>query len=116
MTKKEPTREEIGLREALGRIRKGCEPGHTNREFSWGLLASQCEIDKSEAFGLVIRLHPWAQSYTVGEEKKVLDHRGPHEYDMAAKRCMIQAIEHLLRVYEGRLKELSKPVLAGVTG
>ena len=114
--KKEPTRDEIGLREALVRIRKGCEPGHTNREFSWGLLASQCEIDKSEACGLVIRLHPWAQSYDASEEKRVLDRRGPHEYDRAAKRCMIQAIEHLLRVYEGRLKELRKPVVVKIAG
>ena len=113
---KEPTREEIGLREALERLRKGCEPGHTNREFSWGLLASQCKVDKSEACGLVIRLHPWAQSYEVSEEKRVSDRRGPHEYDMAAKRCIMQAIEHLLRVYDGIHRDLSKPALVKATG
>lgn len=104
------SREHVGLQEALERIRKGREPDHTTEEFTWGLLAGMCEAHKSEAFGLVVRFKPRSQSHSISESEDVLDKRGPEEYDMAAKRAMIQTIEHLLRVYEIRHKELAPTV------
>ncbi|HDZ37356.1 MAG TPA: hypothetical protein ENH62_03550 [Marinobacter sp.] len=104
------SREQIGIGEALERIKKGCEPDHTTEEFTWGLLASMCEVKDSEAYGLIVRLEPWAQSHRICEEEYVLDSRGPDEYDMAAKRYMLQAIEHLLRVFTNRHQELAVTV------
>lgn len=96
---------ETKLNESLINIRKGCGPGHTVEEFSWGLLASKCEV-KNNAFGLIVELKPWAISHQAISDKKTMEHRGKnYSYEMVAKRMMVQAIEHLLSVYEGRRKE-----------
>ena len=96
---------EAKLKESLISIRKGCETDHTVEDFSWGLLANKCEV-KNDAFGLVIELKPWAVSHQAQSDKETLEHRGKDfSYEMVAKRMMIQAIEHLLSVYEGRRKD-----------
>lgn len=108
--KNSPCREQVGIGEALERIRKGRELGHTPEEFTWGLLAGMCEVHDIAGPGLVIRLKPHAQSHPICTDTHILDKRGPDEYDMAAKRSMLQAIEHLLRIYTCRHKELAPTV------
>ncbi len=90
-------------KDALDSIKSLREPGHTTDEFAWGLLASYCEVTKTESCGLRVEIKLPGMSHEMS-----LEDADEEMFFNRTKKAVIEAVQHVLYCNELRIENFRR--------